>query len=116
MKSQSGDYIKIYGRTDRTILRLTREDGEDLSFSSLPRNIQEDLKLVILSWKPIRERIIEVYNEILIYCDYVYDLVFMLSSFPIPSTKDFKLYLTWTPSEMPGNIEEKGENIKLSIL
>lgn len=116
LKSQSGDYIKIYGRADRTILKLTTEDSEELSFSSLPKNIQNDLKLIILSWKPIRERIIEVYNEILIYCEYVYDLVFMLSSFSIPSTKDFRLYLTWTPSEIPGNIEEKGENIKLSII
>lgn len=115
LKSQSGDYIKIYGRSERTILKLLDRDGEEMRFSDLPEDIQGDLKLVILGWKPIRDRVLEVYNEISLYCDFIYDRAFMLSSYPIPNTKTFKFYFTWTPTEMP-DVEDIGENIKLSVI
>lgn len=117
LKSQSGDYIKIYGKSDRSILRLLDSDGEIQDFKELPLDIQNDLKLVILGWKPIRERVIEVYSEISLYCDYVFDRAFMLSSYDIPNSKTFKFYFAWTSSEIP-EVEEKDEEyiIKLSII
>ena len=118
LKSQSGDYIKIYGKKDRTILRLTDEDGEEIKFSELPKNIQGDLKMIILGTKSLRDRIIEVYKEITLYCDNVYDKVLVLSSFPIPNSKNFKFYFAWTTSELPQNIEENEDPmvIKLSVI
>ena len=115
LKSQSGDYIKIYGKSDRTILKLLNKDGEEIRLNSLPEDIQGDIKLVILGWSPIRERVLEVYNEISLYCNFIYDRAFMLSSYPISNTKEFKFYFTWTSSEMP-NVEDSGEIIKLSII
>jgi hypothetical protein len=67
-----------------------------------------------MSVKPIRDIVLEIYNEILSYSNYLYDRVFLLSHFQVPNQKQFKLYIAWDYSELP-DIEE-GENIKLIVI
>lgn len=114
LKGGSGDCIKFWGTQRRSILRITMMD-EPVELKDLPKDVQDDIKSVVLCVKPLREMVLEIYNEILMYCDYLYDRAIFLSHFSIPNQKTFKLYISWDGYDFP-EIEQEGEIIKLSIL
>lgn len=115
LKGGSGDCIRFWGTTRRSILRL-REGEVDLELRDLDWESQKIIRLVILCVKPIRDLIFEIYNELLIYCNYIYDRVFLLSHFEIPNIREFKLYISWDGLDFPKNLKETGEIIKLAII
>lgn len=117
--TDSGECIKFWNvpnLTTKTILFLSDESKNLVSYQDLPEDTKWKLRFGILKTKPILTRIFEIYNELLRYIVCLEDSVFLLNSIEIPvGVGDFGFKLVWGWEEYSWE-SSKNNYIKLSII